>query len=41
MALSMAMSYEPQAAQMNEKPALESFLDLTFTQHFHDEDPKP
>jgi len=40
MALCMAMSYGPQATQVNEKPALESFLDLTLTQHFCDEDPK-
>jgi hypothetical protein len=36
----MAMSDEPQVAQMNEKSALKSFLHLTLT-HFHDEDPEP
>jgi hypothetical protein len=30
----------PQAAQGNEKPPPESFLDLTLTQHLHDEDSK-
>jgi hypothetical protein len=34
----MATFYEPQATQVNEKPLLESFLDLTLTQHPHDED---
>jgi hypothetical protein len=34
----MATSYEPQATQMNEKSTLESFLDLTLTQHPCDED---
>ncbi len=37
----MATSYEPQAAQMNEKLAPKSSLDLTLTQHSHDEDPEP
>jgi hypothetical protein len=31
-------SYEPQAMQMNEEPTSESSLDLTLTQHPHDED---
>jgi hypothetical protein len=35
----MTTSYEPQIAQMNEEPALESFLNLTLTQHPCDEDP--
>jgi hypothetical protein len=39
MALHMVMSYGPQAAQMNEEPAPESFLDLTLMQHPCDEDP--
>jgi hypothetical protein len=37
----MATFYRLQAAQMNEKLASESSLDLTLTQHFHDEDPEP
>jgi hypothetical protein len=37
----MATSYEPQAAQVNEELTLESSLDLTLTQHLHDEDPEP
>jgi hypothetical protein len=37
----MAMSYGPQNAQMNEKPALKSSLDLTLTQHPRDENLKP
>jgi hypothetical protein len=37
----MPMSYEPQVAQVNEKPPLESFLGLTLTQHPCDEDPEP
>jgi hypothetical protein len=41
MALRMATSYGPQIAQMNEKPALKSFLDLMLTQHPRDEDPEP
>jgi hypothetical protein len=36
----MAMFYGPQAAQVNEKLPLESFLDLTLTQHPRDEDPE-
>jgi hypothetical protein len=36
----MTTSYGPQAAQVNEKPSQESFLDLTLTQHPCDEDPK-
>jgi hypothetical protein len=35
----MATSYGPQAAQMNEKSAPKSSLDLTLTQHPCDEDP--
>jgi hypothetical protein len=41
MALRMVTSYGPQAAQMNEESAPESFLDLTLTQHLRDEDPTP
>jgi len=33
----MAMSYELQAAQMNEEPTPKSSLDFTLTQHLHDE----
>jgi hypothetical protein len=40
MALHMAMFYEPQAVQVNEKSTLESSLDLTLTQHPCDEDPE-
>jgi len=40
MASHMATSYGLQAAQVNEEPALESFLDLTLTQHLRDEDLK-
>jgi len=36
----MATSYGPQVAQMNEKLPSESFLDLTLTQHSHDENPE-
>jgi hypothetical protein len=36
----MAMSYGLQVAQVNEEPALESFLNLTLMQHPRDEDPK-
>jgi len=39
MASRMATFYRPQAAQVNEKRALESSLDLTLMQHPHDEDP--
>ncbi len=38
MALHMAMSYGPQIAQVNEKPAPESSLNLTLMQHLQDED---
>ncbi len=38
MASCMATSYELQAAQVNEELASESSLDLTLTQHLHDED---
>jgi hypothetical protein len=41
MASRMAMSYELQAAQVNEEPPPKSSLDLTLTQHPCDEDPKP
>jgi hypothetical protein len=34
-------SYGPQAAQANEEPPSESFLDLTLTQHLRDEEPEP
>jgi len=37
----MVTSYEPQAAQANEEPPPESSLDLTLTQHPHDEEPEP
>ncbi len=38
MALHMAMSYKPQAAQVNEKSAPETSLNLMLTQHPRDED---
>jgi hypothetical protein len=41
MALRMVTSYGPQAAQANEEPLPESFLDLTLTQHPRDEEPEP
>jgi hypothetical protein len=37
----MAISYGPQTTQVNEEPPPESSLDLTLTQHFHDEDLEP
>jgi hypothetical protein len=37
----MATFYGPQATQVNEEPALKSFLDLTLMQHPHDEDLEP
>jgi len=37
----MATSYELQDAQVNEELALKTFLDLTLTQHPHDEDLEP
>ncbi len=37
----MVTSYGLQAAQANEEPHLESPLDLTLTQHPHDEEPEP
>jgi uncharacterized membrane protein len=40
MALCMATSYGPQAAQMNEESAPESSLDLMLTQHPRDEEPE-
>ncbi len=39
MALCMATSYGPQAAQINEKPTSKSSLDLTLMQHPCEEDP--
>jgi hypothetical protein len=41
MALHTITSYGPQAAQMNEEPPLESSLNLTLTQHPHDENLEP
>jgi hypothetical protein len=41
MASRMVTSYGPQAAQANEKPPLESSLDLTLTHHPRDEEPEP
>ncbi len=41
MASHMVTSYEPQAAQVNKEPPLESSLDLTLTQHLRDEEPEP
>jgi uncharacterized membrane protein len=40
-ALHMAMSYSLQAAQMNEELPLDSSLELTLTQHPHDENHEP
>ncbi len=40
MVLRMTTSYGPQVAHVNEEPALESSLNLTLTQHLHDEDPE-
>jgi hypothetical protein len=37
----MVTSYRPQVAQANEEPPPETSLDLTLTQHFHDEEPGP
>ncbi len=37
----MVTSYGPQATQMNEEPPPKSSLDLTLTQHPHDENPEP
>ncbi len=37
----MVTSYGPQAAQANEEPPPESSLDLTLTQHPHNEEPEP
>jgi hypothetical protein len=36
----MVTFYRPQAAQANEEPPPETFLDLTLTQHPHDEKPE-
>jgi hypothetical protein len=41
MASRIITSYRPQAAQANEEPPSESFLDLTLMQHPRDEEPKP
>jgi hypothetical protein len=41
MASNMVTSYRPQVAQVNEESPLESFLDLTLTQHPHDEEREP
>jgi hypothetical protein len=41
MALRIITSYGLQAAQVNEEPPSESSLDLTLTQHPHDEEPEP
>jgi len=41
MASRIITSYRPQAAQANEEPPSESSLDLTLTQHLHDEKPEP
>jgi hypothetical protein len=41
MASRMVTSYGPQVAQANEEPPLETFLDLTLTQHPRDEEPEP
>jgi len=41
MASHIVTSYGPQAAQANEKPPLESYLDLTLTQHPHDKELEP
>jgi hypothetical protein len=41
MALRTTTSYRPQAAQVDAEPPLKSSLDLTLTQHLHDEEPKP
>ncbi len=39
--LCMTMSYSLQATQMNEELPLESSLELTLTQHPHDENHEP
>ncbi len=41
MASRMTISYRPQVAQVNEEPPSKSSLDLTLTQHPHDEDLEP
>jgi len=41
MASRTVTSYGPQVAQANKEPPPESFLDLTLTQHPHDEEPEP
>ncbi len=41
MASRIVTSYWPQAAQVNEEPPLKSSLDLTLTQHPHDEELEP
>jgi hypothetical protein len=37
----MTTFYKLQVTQMNEKSLQELSLDLTLTQHLHDEDPEP
>jgi hypothetical protein len=37
----MVTSYGPQTTQANEEPPSKSYLDLTLTQHFRDEEPEP
>jgi hypothetical protein len=41
MASCITTFYRVQTAQMNEELVPESFLNLTLTQHFRDEDPEP
>jgi hypothetical protein len=41
MASRMVTSYGPQAAQVNEKSPSKTYLDLTLTEHPHDEEPEP
>ncbi len=41
MASRVATFYRLQSTQVNEEPLLESFLDLTLTQHPHDENLEP
>jgi hypothetical protein len=40
MASRMATFYRPRIVQVNEESSLESSLDLTLTQHLHDEEPE-
>jgi hypothetical protein len=37
----MAIPYRPQVTQVNKELPLKSSVDLTLTQHPHDEDPEP